>query len=93
MILDIVPPPDPNDLPKVPFLLTGVSSRFIKEHRVIPLDLNNNILRVLTDNIKDLSVVDALQIAASSDILVYKTDDSKLIDEYLTALPPGGFLP
>jgi hypothetical protein len=83
MILDIVPPPDPEDLPKVPFLLTGVPTRFVKEHQVIPLGLNGHILSVLTDNVSDLSVLDALQVAASSDILVYRTEDSKLIDDYL----------
>jgi hypothetical protein len=32
------------DLPNVPFLLEGISSRFIRENMAVPLELKNNIL-------------------------------------------------
>ncbi len=84
MILDIVSPPSLQDLPKLPFLLTGVSTRFIKEHRVIPLEMKDNVLSILTDNAEDVAILDALQVAVPCDIVIYASEDRKLVDDYLS---------
>lgn len=73
----------PEDLPKVPIVLEGISSRFIRENRVIPLDLKNSILKVLMANPQDKATIDALSVATSADIMVY-TSDAEVLDEYIS---------
>ncbi|HAM52799.1 MAG TPA: type II secretion system protein GspE [Nitrospiraceae bacterium] len=73
----------PDDLPKVPFVLNGISSRFIREHLVVPLELKNDTLKVVMANPEDRSAIDALKVATSADIKVY-TADSKALDDYIT---------
>ena len=73
----------PDDFPKVPFVLDGLSSRFVKENRVIPLELKNNILKVLMADPSDREVIDALRVAVAADVVVY-TGDGSLIEEYIT---------
>jgi hypothetical protein len=34
------------DYPKVPFIMEGISSRFIRENHIIPLDFKNNVLHL-----------------------------------------------
>ncbi len=71
------------DLPKVPFVLNGISSRFIRENKIIPLDMKNNVLKVVMANPDDAAAVDALRVATSAEIMVY-TCDGNVIDEYLS---------
>jgi len=73
----------PDDFPKVPFVLDGVSYRFIKEHRVIPLDFKNNMLKVVMADPSDREIVDCLKVAVGAEIVVY-TSDGVLIDEYIS---------
>ncbi|HEY3275604.1 MAG TPA: type II secretion system ATPase GspE [Syntrophorhabdaceae bacterium] len=73
----------PDDFPKVPFVLDGLSSRFVKENRVIPLELKNNILKVLMADPSDREVIDALRVAVAAEVVVY-TGDGSLIEEYIT---------
>ncbi|MGD0884292.1 MAG: type II secretion system ATPase GspE [Thermodesulfovibrionales bacterium] len=73
----------PDDLPKVPFVLNGISSRFIREHLVVPLELKNDTLKVVMANPEDRSAIDALKVATSADITVY-TADSKALDDYIS---------
>ncbi|MGD1075329.1 MAG: type II secretion system ATPase GspE [Thermodesulfovibrionales bacterium] len=73
----------PDDLPKVPFVLNGISSRFIREHLVVPLELKNDTLKVVMANPEDRSAIDALKVATSADITVC-TADSKALDEYIS---------
>jgi len=82
MIKDI-PYLSAEDLPKVPFVLNGISSRFIREHRIIPLDLKNNILKVVMANPEDSTTIDALKVATAADIVVYACDD-KSLEEYIS---------
>ncbi len=81
MIKDI-PSITPEDLPKVPFVINSISSRFIRENRIIPLELKNNILKVVMAVPEDTSTIDALKVATSADVVVY-TCDSKTIEEYI----------
>lgn len=73
----------PEDLPKVPIVLEGISSRFIRENRVVPLELKNSILKILMANPEDKATIDALSVATSADIIVYVTD-SKALDEFIS---------
>ena len=73
----------PEDLPKVPIVLEGISSRFIRENRVIPLELKNNVLKVLVANPEDKTTLDALRVATSADIIACVCD-SKVLDEYIS---------
>ncbi len=71
------------DLPKVPLVLNGISTRFIQENKIIPIEFRNNLLKVVMLNPDDREVIDALGIALSSEITVY-TADSHAIEEYIS---------
>lgn len=73
----------PEELPKVPFVLEGISSRFIREYMVIPLELKNNTLKVVMANPGDRETVDALRVATSADVVVY-TAEPKVMEEYIS---------
>ena len=73
----------PEELPKVPIVLEGLSSRFIRENRVIPLELKNSVLKVLMANPEDKATIDALRVATSADIIVLVSDPAAL-DEYMS---------
>ncbi|HMK61848.1 MAG TPA: type II secretion system ATPase GspE [Dissulfurispiraceae bacterium] len=70
------------DLPKVPLVLAGISSRFIQENRVIPIEYKNNVLKVAVENPFDITTIDALKVALSADIVVF-TAETPMVDEYL----------
>lgn len=70
------------DLPKVPFVLEGISSRFIREAMVVPLELKNNILKVIMANPGDKETIDALKVATAAEVIVYATD-RKALDDYI----------
>ncbi|HMK56386.1 MAG TPA: type II secretion system ATPase GspE [Dissulfurispiraceae bacterium] len=70
------------DLPKVPLVLAGISSRFIQENRVIPIEYRNNVLKVAVENPRDVGTIDALKVALSADIVVF-TAETRMVDEYL----------
>jgi general secretion pathway protein E len=81
MIKDI-PYLNAEDLPKVPFVLDGISSRFIREQKIIPLELKSNILKVVMAN-PDVAIIDALKVATSAEVVVYGCDD-KVLEEYIS---------
>ena len=70
------------DLPKVPTVLDAISSRFIREKRIVPLELKNRVLKVLMADPEDRETVDALRVAVSGEVAVY-TADPRLIEEYI----------
>ena len=73
----------PEELPKVPIVLEGLSSRYIRENKVIPLELKNSVLKVLMANPEDKATIDALRVATSADIIVFVSDPAAL-DEYIS---------
>jgi len=73
---------EPDKLPKVPLVLEGISSRFIRENLAIPLELKNNILKVAMINPEDRSTIDALQVATAAQVVVY-AGESKLLSDYI----------
>ncbi len=74
---------DPQDFPKVPFVLEGISSRFIKENLIIPIELKGNVLKIVMARPDDRPVRDALRVATSADLSVY-TSDAKAIEDYIS---------
>src|SRR5512135_2605014 len=71
------------DLPKVPFVMNGLSSRFIRENLVVPLELKQNRLRVAMADPSDGETIDALRVATSSEVSVVKVDPLAL-NEYIS---------
>ena len=81
--MDKTPRLSPEDLPKVPFVLEGVSSRFIRENKIVPLEFKGNTLKVLMANPGDRRLIDALKVAVSADVVVFGGDD-RMIDDYIS---------
>ena len=73
---------EPDDFPKVPFVLETLSTRFIRENKIVPLEFTQNTLKIVMANPDDREVIDALKIAITHDILVYSSD-TKSIDDYI----------
>jgi general secretion pathway protein E len=71
------------DLPKIPFIMDTISSRFIRENMVIPLEFKNNVLKVAMANVEDIVTVDALRVATGADVFVYAAD-TKMIEDYIS---------
>lgn len=71
------------DLPKVPLVLEGISARFIRDNGIIPLEFKNNILKVVMANPEDKTVIDALKVATSAEVIVYACE-VKVMDEYMS---------
>lgn len=71
------------DLPKVPFVLNGISSRFIRDNGVVPLEMKKNILKIVMADPNNRDIIDALRVATSAEVVVYKADSS-VIDEYIS---------
>jgi general secretion pathway protein E len=79
---ETVPHVNVADLPKVPLVLNGISSRFIREHRLIPLEFKNNVLKVVMATPEDDIAIDALKVATSAEIIPF-TCEEKAIEEYI----------
>jgi len=71
-----------DDFPKVPFIFDGITARFIRENRVIPIEFKNNVMKVLMADPHDLSTIDALRVAADCEVIVY-SGVPKQIDDYI----------
>lgn len=72
----------PESFPKVPLVLDGVSSRFISRNRVIPCEIRNGTLTVITAAPVDTSLIDALNVATGYEVEAFTADESE-IDEYI----------
>ena len=70
------------NFPKVPLVLDGISSRFIRESRIVPLEFKHNVLKVLVADPNGREVVEALRVALGADVQAY-TGDGKEIDDYI----------
>jgi general secretion pathway protein E len=66
----------------VPFVVDGITSRFIRENRIVPLEMKNNALRVLMADPTDGAVLDALRVALAADVQAV-AGDGKTIDDYI----------
>ncbi len=72
----------PDDLPKVPLVMNGISSRFIREFRVVPVEMRENRLKIAAADPGNRFAVDALRVATGADIEVCSAD-ADVIDEYI----------
>lgn len=83
MVADGIPRLGPDEFPKVPFVVDSVSSRFIREHKIVPVGLENNVLKVIMADPDDLDAIDALRVAVSGDVKIFAADP-KAIEEYIS---------
>ncbi|MCX8069830.1 MAG: ATPase, T2SS/T4P/T4SS family, partial [Thermodesulfovibrionales bacterium] len=72
-----------DSLPKVPLVLNNISSRFIQDNRIIPLEFRNNNLKIALAEPIDWTVVEAIEVATMSDVQVYKVSN-EVVDEYIS---------
>ncbi|HEX2965697.1 MAG TPA: type II secretion system ATPase GspE [Syntrophorhabdaceae bacterium] len=70
----------PEEFPKVPFVVGGISTRFIRENKIIPLELKNNTLKVIMMDPANREVVEALRVASSADVVVFGGDPGAIED-------------
>ena len=71
------------ELPKVPLVLDGLSSRFIRENRIVPMELKDGVLKVLAVDPVDEEVLNALRVALDADVQAF-AGDGKAIDDYIS---------
>lgn len=71
------------DLPKVPLVIEGISTRFIRENRIIPFEFKNDVLKVIMADPEDREVIEALRVAIAGEVAVY-TAAGEVIDEHLS---------
>lgn len=83
MPMKSIPYLSPDDMPKMPFIMDEIPARFVRENRIIPLELKDGVLKVVMANPKDRDVIDALSVATSSDIHVH-TCDEKVIHDFIS---------
>jgi len=74
---------NPEEFPKVPLVIEGISTRFIRENKVIPFELKNNVLKVIMADPSDRGVIEALRVATAGDVVVY-TGPPDIIEEQLS---------
>lgn len=71
------------EFPKVPIIIDSISPRFIRENRIIPMELRNNTLKVIMADPGRKDIIEALRVAIAGDIVVY-TGDPATIDEHIS---------
>ncbi len=69
------------DFPKMPYVPDGLSSRFIRENRIVPLGLEDGTLSVIMADPEDAQTVTALKVALEAELRVFGAP-GPLIDEY-----------
>lgn len=72
----------PEELPKVPAAIKGISPRFIREHRIIPIEVGDSVVKVVVPDPPDRMTIDALNVAIPQDLVVYVTD-AEAVTEYI----------
>jgi len=72
----------PEEFPRMPLVLDGVSTRFVRENRIIPFEWKDKTLKVIMADPSDRELVDALRVAAAGDVLIH-TGDLAVIDEHI----------
>lgn len=73
---------EPEDFPKVPFIIETLSTRFIRENKVVPLEFTEDTLKIVMANPGNREVIDALKIAVAHNVVVYASAP-KSIDDYI----------
>jgi general secretion pathway protein E len=80
---DAFPTLGSEEFPKVPFVIDSISTRLIREHKIIPIELKNNVLKVIMTDPDNREVIEALRVAAAADVVVY-TGDPAAIEDHIS---------
>ena len=62
--------------------MEGLSSRFVRENKVVPIEFKDNRLTIVMADPGDKAIIDALRVAVSSELIIH-TGDVHAIDEYI----------
>jgi general secretion pathway protein E len=73
---------EPENFPKVPFVMETLSTRFIRQHKIVPLELKQNTLKIVMADPGDLEVIDAIKAAVFHHLEIY-TSESQAITDHL----------
>jgi general secretion pathway protein E len=73
----------PEEFPKVPFVIDSISTRFIRENKIIPIELKNNVLKVIMTDPSNREVIEALRVASAADVVIY-TGDPAAIEDHIS---------
>ena len=68
------------EFPKVPFVIDGISTRFFRENKIIPVELKNNVLKVIMSDPDNQEIIEALKVASAADVVVYTGDPGAIED-------------
>lgn len=77
-----VPYLEPENFPKVPFVMETLSVRFIRENRIVPLELRDDALKIVMADPYNQAVIDAVKVAVSRNLEIY-TSESRAIEDHL----------
>jgi len=59
-----------------------IPARFVRENKIIPLEMKDGVLKVVMANPQDRAIIDALSVVTFSDIQVHTCDD-KIINDFI----------
>ncbi len=77
-----VPYLNPENFPNVPFIMETLSVRFIRENKIVPLELKQDTLRIVMADPHNQAVIDAIKVAVSHNLEIY-TSEGPAIDDHL----------
>ncbi len=77
-----VPYLEPENFPNVPFIMETLSVRFIRENKVVPLELKQDTLKIVMADPRNQAVIDAIKAAVSHNLEIY-TSECQAIDDHL----------
>lgn len=77
-----VPYLEPENFPKVPFVMETLSVRFIRENKVVPLEFKQDTLKIVMADPCNQEVIAAIKIAVSRNLEIY-TSERQAIDDHL----------
>lgn len=77
-----VPYLEPENFPNVPFIMETLSSRFIRENKIVPLELKQDTLKIVMADPHNQAVIDAIKVAVSHNLEIY-TSECHAIEDHL----------
>lgn len=77
-----IPYLEPEDFPKVPLVMETLSVRFIRENRIVPLEMKKDTLKIVMADPHNRAVIEALRVAVSRNLEIY-TSECHAIEDHL----------
>ncbi|HNS56248.1 MAG TPA: type II secretion system ATPase GspE [Smithellaceae bacterium] len=77
-----VPYLEPENFPNVPFIMETLSVRFIRENKIVPLELKQDTLKIVMADPHNQAVIDAIKVAVSHNLEIY-TSECQAIEDHL----------